>query len=135
MSVELFKTAADTLEAQAAEISQLKGALATKVSENVKLAQHIAQTKEAKAPVSAAVAPLAKAAAARLHERGMFNTDARRDEFAANVLDHGKALEALAKVAAYLPDAPKVGEVVMETSAPLDTADGVWARHIMAAKK
>lgn len=139
MNSTLIKTAADTIEAQATKIAELEATLKTQKEESTKLAQEVCQVKDAgdksdkAAQESAAkVAPLAKLAADKLYDRGLFSTPERRDQFAANILGHDKALDALAKIADYVETAQKVGTVVVNETSP-ETADDVWNRHTVHA--
>jgi hypothetical protein len=139
MSAKLIKQAADTIEAQATKIAELESALTTKTEENTKLAAELSSSKDAGSKrdqaaqeAAAKIAPLAKTAADKLFDRGLLSSPERRDQFAANVLSHEKALDALTKVADYIDSAPKVGTVVINETKP-ETADDVWDRHTVSA--
>lgn len=109
-------------------IEQLQGQLK---KAHAQLTEQRALAKKASAPAapSPEVVQLAKKAADALYERGQIATEARRDQFAAAILDPQKALTALTKLASSA-SAPKVGTVVSPDAPTTKSADEVWGSHI-----
>lgn len=130
-----IKLAADTIEAQQAEIESLKAKLAAAEADKAQaVAAKTAAEKDTIVKVAADKAlPIAKVAADRLFEKGMFSTPEKRDQFLAKVAgDHLEALQALAKATEYVDSVQKVGTVV-ESNTSVETADDVWNKHASAA--
>ncbi len=131
-----IKVAADTIEAQAAEIESLRAKVAGHQAEAAK--QATAKTASVKADAlvkeaAAKIAPSAKLAADKLLSRGMLSSEEQRDRFAAKIAgDHLQAIDALVKAADFVQTAQKVGSVVEATNS-VETADDVWNKHAGAA--
>lgn len=131
MSKELLKQAADQIEL-------LEKQLAAKTEENVKLAKHIESEKTASekrdaddAKAHADLAAKAKVAGDKLAARGLLSTPERAAQWTAIVAgSHGGALDALAKVADYTSDAPKVATVVNANGSKVASADSVWDERV-----
>jgi hypothetical protein len=139
---ELLIKSAETIEAHEAEIAQLKKDLQAKTAECVTLSQSIQQTKTASdtasadaEAVKAKLAGFAKTAADETFKAGLLDSEERRDQFAAKLLDHETALKALSKVAAKVPTAPKHSTVVKRESATVETADDLWQRKLAEANQ
>lgn len=129
-----IKLAADTIEAQAAEIEALRVKVAQVEADKVKAVKTASEKQDGVVKLAAdKAAPLAKAAADKLYEKGMFSTTENRDKFAAKIAnDHSEALSALLKAGDYVETAQKVGSVVESTDS-IETADDVWNKHAAAA--
>jgi ABC-type phosphate transport system auxiliary subunit len=142
----LLIKSAETIESQTQRIAELEAALVTAGDEKLRLAQHIEQTKtaseattkEASEAIEARKAELAakaKVAAEKLFQSGAIANEQNRDAFAARMLDHGTALEALAKVAEKVSTAPKVATAVPRISSDeVETSESIWQKHVASAQ-
>lgn len=130
MTTAMLKTAADQIESLVTELeaSQAKvaaletqlGHAKTAAASDVKVAE---ETK-------AAIADKAKTAAAKLREVGLLSTDERRDSMATKLAaDASAALDLLVKCA-ELVRVPKIGSVVVDNTAPVESADSAWDRRV-----
>lgn len=135
VTAKQIKQAAETIDGLAAVVESQRVALKTA---NEQLAAKAAAPAPAVKTASEADlkrrTALAKKAAATLHQNGLISTPERAEKFAAEVLDHDKALSALEKFAAHVGTVRKTAVVVEDTStasAP-ESADQVWDRHITA---
>jgi hypothetical protein len=129
------------LKTASAEVSKLADALEAahkdlaSAKETVKVAEAKAeQTKTASVKVAedqkAAKAKLAKTAADKLLDAGLLSSTEKRDQFAAQILDHNVALTKIAELAKFA-QAPKVGTVVVDDTAKAsNSADEVWAKKV-----
>jgi hypothetical protein len=68
-------------------------------------------------------------------QAGLISSEERRDEFATRLLDHQYALDALCKVAAKVPTAPKHSTVVRREETPVETSEDVWQRKMAEAQQ
>lgn len=132
LNPQILKTAADTIEKQASEIQALKSELSAKVAADKAV-------KVASAP-TADFAGIAKTAGDAFLKKRIIPSEAARDAWVAKVAsDHKYAIEMLAKVASYQPEATlkKLGSASDEAVAapsPISASDAKWAaahaRHV-----
>ena len=124
------------IESAAALIEKLATALVEGESTQADLTAKLASAQEltkVAADKKAAVAGLAKTAAASAYDSGLVRDEKSRDELAVQLLDHSEALEQLAKVAAQV-EAPRSGHALRKAAThTTETADEVWERHVLAA--
>lgn len=136
---EILEGAADTIEKLANAIGdQLEESvkLETKVAEAADLRKQAEDARQAAQGLQkqaqdqkAAAAGLAKTAASAVFDAGLVSDERRRDELAVNLLDHGQALEELAKVAA-LVEAPRVGRLEKRSASAEADSDAVWSQAV-----
>ena len=137
MSKELLKQAADQIELLAKQAGELESQITGLRADNVKLASALdAQVKTAASheDEKAKLAGIAKLAAAKLFDAGVLKTAGDVDKFATDVLDHGKALNALGNLVDRVGTI-KQASVVTETPGrepEVQTADSVWDARILA---
>lgn len=120
MSYKLLKQAADQLDKLATELEASEKLLAqTKVA--------AAQPAKASADEKAELLSLAKVAADKLLEAGLVSSAEKRDQFAAEIVDHKVAIQKIAKLAASA-QVPRMGRVVVDDTAQTKVAssDESW---------
>jgi dsDNA-binding SOS-regulon protein len=123
MSAELLKQAADQIEKLVAQNTELQAQLA-------KHAETKLASDKADADAKAKIADLAKVAAQNLRNAGLLSTDEKRDAFAAKLISSpDTALDCLAKTAEFVR-APKLGSVVVETTAKTASANDSWDQAV-----
>lgn len=117
-SAELLDSAAAQLDAATTSAEQAKQA-AAKATAQAKTAS------AAQAVDKAALGQKAKVAAEAVRNAGLLSTPEMADQFAAELLDQGKAIDKIAKLAQHV--APKRASVVVDDShVPQETADTNW---------
>jgi hypothetical protein len=135
VTAKQIKQAAETIDGLAAVVESQRAALKTANEQLAKVAATPAPVVKtaSEADIKRRTA-LAKKAAATLHQNGLISTPERAEKFAAEVLDHDKALSALEKFAAHVGTVRKTAVVVEDTSTAgvAESADQVWDRHIAA---
>jgi len=123
MSNELLKQAADQIEKLAAQNADLQAQLA-------KLTEVKTASEKTDADAKAKIADLAKVASQNLLDAGLLSTDEKRDAFTATLISNpAVALDCLAKTAGYVR-APKLGSVVVETTAKTASANDSWDQAV-----
>lgn len=136
VTAKQIKQAAETIDGLAAVVESQRAALKTANEQLAAKAAAPAPAPEVKTASEADLkrrTALAKKAAATLHQNGLISTPERAEKFAAEVLDHDKALTALEKFAAHVGTVRKTAVVVEDTAPVLaESADQVWDRHIAA---
>jgi hypothetical protein len=123
MSYKLLKQAADQLDQLATELEASEKKLAT-----------VQVVKTASADEKAQLLSHAKVAADKLLEVGLLSSAEKRDQFAAELVDHKVAIEKIAKLAAAT-QVPRLGRVVVDekTTTKIAGSDEAWDTRARAA--
>lgn len=130
MSYKLLKQAADQLDKLATELEASEKQLAqTKVA-----AAQPAPSAQALADEKAKLLSHAKVAADKLLDAGLLGSVEKRDQFAAQIVDHKTAIEQLGKLASAA-QMPRMGRVVVDGETHLKTASSAdtWDTAARAA--
>ena len=132
-AADLLDKQADSLESAAKAFEEAGKKTAKANAENAKTASDQEAAQEA---AKAELAPLAKMAAAELHNSGLLSSQEQADVFASQILaDHKVALNKLGQLAKHA-GVPQRAQVVKDDQQPQQkTADDVWADHVRRANQ